>query len=414
MRPAAARTWRVADHGAATDRAFTCATTEAVLPALACGATWEEPALFACEHRVHDHTLPNTPIGDARTDLADHTNVLVAERERVRAKRLEREGIVCRDRRKITAADPTQDGIHAHPVVGGQPRWIDVVERYAAGGSERELGRFAGGCTREQIPQWTIVEADSLHDWQSKLAEGEGETGLLQASPSGFRFDVIIGSMIAPADDILEKLLQECAPFEPVPLCPEISAFQGRSLVEVWEAAEKIAGANLPAPFWAYPWAAGCGLARVLLDQPELVRDKRVLDLGAGGGVTSIAAAFVAAREVVANDVDPWALAVARLAASRQQLSLQFLLKDLTEDISSVDNFEVVLCSDMAYERRMTPRYQTLLMRARNRGATVIVADAGRTYFSAEGLELIAEFTMEVPRDLEGVSTRVARVYYMR
>jgi predicted nicotinamide N-methyase len=219
--------------------------------------------------------------------------------------------------------------------------------------------------------------------------------------------------MIAPADDILETLLDECAPYAPVPLCPEISTFQGRSLVEVWEAAEKIAGENLPAPFWAYPWAAGCGLARVLLDRPELVRDRRVLDLGAGGGVTSIAAAFVGAREVVANDVDPWALAVARLAATRQELSLGFLLKDLTEEIASVDKFDVVLCSDMAYERRMTPRYQTLLLRARNRGASVIVADAGRTYFSPDGLELIAEYAMEVPRDLEGVNHRVAKVYEM-
>ena len=209
----------------------------------------------------------------------------------------------------------------------------------------------------------------------------------------------------------LELLLDVCAPLAPAPLATEISVFQGRSLIEVWEAAERIAGENLPAPFWAYPWAAGCALARVLLDHPEYVRTRRVLDIGAGGGITSLAAARAGAEEVVANDVDPWAIAVTRLAARRQQTELTYLLQDITEQPAIVDRFDVVLCSDMAYERRMTPRYHSLLQRARSRGARVFVADAGRKYFDASGLQLLAEFRLPVPQDLEGVKERVARVY---
>lgn len=220
-------------------------------------------------------------------------------------------------------------------------------------------------------------------------------------------------SLLPPADPILSELLDRHAPLAPAPLVPEISVFQGRSLIEVWEAAEHVAGENLPAPFWAYPWAAGCGLARVLLDHPEYVRDARVLDLGAGGGITALAARRAAAREVVANDVDPWALAVMRLAATRQNIELTYLLADLTGDLHAVDGFDVVVCSDMAYERRMTPRYQALLLHARNRGARVLVADAGRTYFDASGLKLLAEYVLAVPRDLEGVDERTARVFEM-
>jgi predicted nicotinamide N-methyase len=216
-----------------------------------------------------------------------------------------------------------------------------------------------------------------------------------------------------PADHVLTELLDRYAPFLPVPLSPEISVFQGRSLIEVWEAAEKIAGENLPAPFWAYPWAAGCGLARVILDRPDLVAGKRILDLGAGGGVVSIASARAGAREVVSNDVDPWAMAVMRIAAARQHVSLTLLCEDITDRMASVDGFDVVLCSDMAYEKRMAPRYQTLLLRAKHRGARVLVADAGRTYFDASGLALIAEFALDVPRDLEGVDHRIARVFEM-
>ncbi len=37
-----------------------------------------------------------------------------------------------------------------------------------------------------------------------------------------------------------------------------------------------------PPPFFAFCWGAGQVLARYVLDQPELVRDQRVVDCGAG------------------------------------------------------------------------------------------------------------------------------------
>ena len=216
-----------------------------------------------------------------------------------------------------------------------------------------------------------------------------------------------------PADHLLESLLDNFAPLEPVGLCPEIKAFQGRSLVQVWEAAEHIAGQNLAAPFWAYPWAAGVGLARVVIDQADRIVGKKVLDIGSGGGVAALAAAYADALKVVANDVDPWALAVARIAAHRQHLYLDFLLEDLTEHPRHVTGYDVVLCSDLAYERRTAPKQRALLERARADGARVLVADAGRTYFTDSGLRQLAEYRLMVPKDLEGVEERVARVYEM-
>ncbi len=210
---------------------------------------------------------------------------------------------------------------------------------------------------------------------------------------------------------MLESLLDQYAPLAPVPLCPEIQAFQGSSLVEVWEAAEQLAGENLAAPFWAYPWAAGAALARVVLDRAQDFSGRKVLDIGCGGGVAALAAARAEALRVVANDVDPWALAVARIAARRQHLELEYLQEDLTEHPRHATGYDVVLCSDLAYERRTAPKQRTLLERARIDGARVFVADAGRTYFEDRGLELIAEYNLVVPQDLEGVKERTARVY---
>lgn len=214
-----------------------------------------------------------------------------------------------------------------------------------------------------------------------------------------------------PPPATLAALLDRVAPLETAPLCPELRVFHGRSLTEVWEAAEALAGRPLPAPFWAYPWAGGAALARIVLDDAPSMRGRRVLDIGTGGGLVALAAARAGAREVVANDIDPWALAVAALAAARNGLTLSPLLADLTAAPERVTGFDVVLCGDLAYERSVAPAIREVLRRARSAGARVLVADAGRAYFDASGVRLVASYAVRVPADLEGVGERVARVY---
>lgn len=216
-----------------------------------------------------------------------------------------------------------------------------------------------------------------------------------------------------PPRAALERLLAEHAPLSPVPLCPEIQAHYARSLMDLWQAAESVAGEALASPFWAYPWAGGCALARLVLDTPELVRGSSVLDFGAGGGAVAIAAARAGAAAVTANDVDPWALEVTRIAAAAQGVSVETLGDDVCETPALVDDFDTVLCSDLAYERSQAPRQRAVLERAVRGGATVLIADAGRTYFSADGMQLLAEYEIAVPVDLEGQPVRVARCYRM-
>jgi predicted nicotinamide N-methyase len=151
----------------------------------------------------------------------------------------------------------------------------------------------------------------------------------------------------------------------------------------------------------------------VLIDNVAWVAGRSVLDFGAGGGIASLAAAKAGAARVVANDIDPWALTTIALAAARQDLTIELLDTDLTANPKISERFDLVLCSDLAYERRMAPRQRALLQHARNHGARVLIADAGRTYFDATGLSKIASFTIDVPRDLEGVEVRVASVYEM-
>jgi predicted nicotinamide N-methyase len=217
--------------------------------------------------------------------------------------------------------------------------------------------------------------------------------------------------LTVPDPQQLAELLDEHAPLSRPALCPELCAFSGRSLVALWEAAERLAGHPVPSPFWAYPWPGGIALARVLLDHPEWVRGRRVLDFGAGGGIASLAAARAGANHVVANDMDPWALVTAQLAARRQGLHLTPLLEDLTARPAAIAEFQVVLCGDLAYERAPAPAQRQLLEHARESGALVLVADAGRAYFDTSGMQPIASFRVDVPQDLEGVSQRTTTVY---
>jgi predicted nicotinamide N-methyase len=93
---------------------------------------------------------------------------------------------------------------------------------------------------------------------------------------------------------------------------------RGDDILELWERVESFVAASassdasssrpeLHPPYFAVPWAGGQGVARYVLDNPECVAGKRVLDVGSGCGVAALAAAAAGAAEVTANDVDPLA-----------------------------------------------------------------------------------------------------------
>lgn len=68
-------------------------------------------------------------------------------------------------------------------------------------------------------------------------------------------------------------------------------------------------------PYWCRTWPSAVALASELLARPELVRGKRVADLGCGLGLAGIAAACAGAAEVVLLDREPLALQCALLSA---------------------------------------------------------------------------------------------------
>ena len=108
------------------------------------------------------------------------------------------------------------------------------------------------------------------------------------------------------------------------PLAPEIQLHLADEATELWQKTEDELGQiGLPPPFWAFAWAGGQGLARYILDHPELVAGRRVLDFASGSGLVAIAAAKAGAATVEASEIDEFALAAIALNAARNDVAIK-------------------------------------------------------------------------------------------
>jgi len=176
---------------------------------------------------------------------------------------------------------------------------------------------------------------------------------------------------------------QDALQLVPSPLVPEIHLFLAEDPVLLWARLEADARASLTAPFWATAWSGGQALARYVLDNPELVAGKRVLDLASGSGLVAIAAAMAGAADVVANDIDHYAIAAIEANANANGETIACDASDLTPGDGG--DYEVILAGDCLYSAEVAAMMLPFLGRAMNRGATVLLGDPSRGY-AAPGL----------------------------
>lgn len=177
----------------------------------------------------------------------------------------------------------------------------------------------------------------------------------------------------------------------PVPLVPEITLRQtGDDPFTLWERAGEAV------PFWAFAWVGGQALARHVLDRPELVAGKRVLDLASGSGLVAIAAALAGAAEVTAVDIDPLAVLSIGLNAAANGVAVTARQADILDGDADSD---VVLAGDVCYDRDMAARVLPFLCRA---DADVLLGDPGRGYLPATGFQRVATYPIPATRALEG------------
>lgn len=222
------------------------------------------------------------------------------------------------------------------------------------------------------------------------------------SAPEGAMRGAAAGASLAA--DHADVFIRENCSLRPVPLVPAIMLHLADDPFRVWEEAEHAAhGTELPPPFWAFAWAGGQAMARYILDHPEVVAGRSVLDLGSGSGVAAIAAALAGASTVVASEVDPIATAAIGLNAAANDVHI-----DVTGDVldGSGNEAAVLLAADVWYERQLADRAMTLLRRGRDRGAHVLVGDIGRAFLPRPLLRELAAYDVPVLAELENTSVK--------
>ena len=196
------------------------------------------------------------------------------------------------------------------------------------------------------------------------------------------------------------------------PHVPEIRLHLANEAHELWlKTEDELAEIGLPPPFWAFAWAGGQGLARYVLDHPEHLRGKSVLDFATGSGLVAIAARMAGAEKVLAADIDPWTETAVRLNAAANGVSIEFEGADL---IGSTIEAEVLLAGDVFYDRDFVDALLPWFQRLAAGGKDILVGDPGRAYLPKDRLEFCAVYEVPVTRALEDSEVKKTTVWRFR
>ena len=216
--------------------------------------------------------------------------------------------------------------------------------------------------------------------------------------------------MIDPSFEGRRAFIVENTRLQTPPHTPELKLHLADEITPIWKMTEEaLAEIGLPPPFWAFAWAGGQALARYILDNPEVVAGKRVIDFASGSGIVGIAAMKAGATDVLAADIDGFCGAALALNAQANGVAVDFTDANLLD--APAPEADVILAGDICYEKPMADAVMAWLAAARARGATVLIGDPGRSYFPRSGLTKLAEYQVATTRELEDQEVKKTSVW---
>lgn len=200
--------------------------------------------------------------------------------------------------------------------------------------------------------------------------------------------------------------IRENLRLQPAPSVPEISLYTAHSGSGLW----RLLGRDgaIP-PYWAYHWAGGTVLARHILDRPETLGGRRIVDLGTGSGIVGIAAMKCGADHVTGIDVDAVAVVAAGLNAEANGVGIDLLCGDILAE--APPRADLILVGDLFYDVPLAERVLPFLRRCRDAGIDVLIGDPGREPLPRGDLRLLAEYPVADFGDARDKAVRMSGVY---
>lgn len=151
-------------------------------------------------------------------------------------------------------------------------------------------------------------------------------------------------------------------------------------------------------PFWGFYWPGGQATSRYILDNPRIVKGKKILDFGSGCAASSIAARLSSCSFVVANDIDETAEIAAQLNAEMNKVQIVSDTRNLINHPFTFD-FDVVLLGDVFYDESFAAQLLPWIKNLHANNQTCLIGDPGRHALCKElNLQLLARY--ELPENV--------------
>lgn len=203
-------------------------------------------------------------------------------------------------------------------------------------------------------------------------------------------------------------ILENTAP-APVPFVEEIRLHLASEVHDLWHKTQgDLDALDLAPPFWAFPWGGGQALARFVLDHPDIVAGRKVVDFASASGLVAIAAAMAGSAHVTAADIDPWSRIATKLNAVLNAVPIDFEADDL---VGSAPRTDILLAGDVFYDRNMAGRLSHWFDRLTAQGVDVVIGDPFRSYLPSCKVACLIRYDVPVSREIEGIAQRECGIF---